>query len=228
MSEATVEGSRAAVGWTKEEQAQVVVQRLEPGSVINLGVGMPVLIAGAVREEQDIVLHCENGLIGYRALLDGEPVDPDIIDALCLPVRLVAGASVVAHDVSFAIARGGRLDATILGAFQVAANGDIANWTTGGGRIAGVGGAMDLAVGAKRVIAMLKHTDRHGRPKVVERCTLPLTAAGCVNLIVTNLAVISVAPDGLVVEELAPGVTREALVAATDAALAFRPVLDGR
>ncbi|MCL1838720.1 MAG: succinyl-CoA--3-ketoacid-CoA transferase [Propionibacteriaceae bacterium] len=211
----------APTGWNKAEQAQVVASRLAPGSVINLGVGMPVSVAAAITAEQQIVFHCENGLIGYRALEENEPVDPDIIDAAILPIQVIEGAAVVDLMTSFMVARGGRLDATILGAFQVAANGDIANWSGAVGRVAGVGGAMDLAVGAKTVIAMLKHTDREGNPKIVERCTLPLTAVGCVNLIVTDLAVIRVTDAGLVVEEMAPGLTREALIAATGATLDF-------
>jgi 3-oxoacid CoA-transferase B subunit len=208
-------------GWTKQEQAAAVARYLEPNSVINLGVGMPTLVAAAVPEEANIVFHCEDGLIGYRALEEDEPPDPDIIDAACLPIQLVTGASVVAHDVSFAIARSGRLDVTILGAHQVAANGDLANWSSGRSRIDGVGGAMDLAVGAKTVIVMIKHVDKQGRSKIVERCTLPLTAAGCVDLIVTNLAAIQVTPDGLKVIEIAPGVTPEEIAAATDAPLQF-------
>jgi 3-oxoadipate CoA-transferase, beta subunit len=194
------------MSWNVEQQAARVAELLPQGGYVNLGIGMPGSVAAAVRPEQDIVFHCENGLIGYRSLEPGEAEDPDIIDALSDPVALIDGAAVVAHDVSFAIARGGRLDATVLGAFQVSANGDLANWKVPGAGIAGVGGAMDLAVGAKRVIVMMRHTDRNGRPKIVESCDYPLTAAGVVDYIVTELAVIEVSGDGLAVRELADGV----------------------
>jgi 3-oxoacid CoA-transferase B subunit len=210
-------------GWTKAEQAEHVAKRLPVGGYVNLGIGMPGAVAAAVTDDQGIVFHCENGLIGYRSLLETEPEDPDIIDALSEPVGLITGASVVAHDVSFAIARGGRLDATVLGAFQVSQTGDLANWKTPSARIAGVGGAMDLAVGAKQVIVMMRHRDREGLPKIVEECSYPLTAVGCVSLIVTELAVIAVTPDGLVVEELVEGVTPAELQAITGAPLTFAP-----
>jgi 3-oxoadipate CoA-transferase beta subunit len=208
-------------GWSKAQQAQHVASRLPDGGYVNLGIGMPGAVAAAVTEEQGIIFHCENGLVGYRSLADSEQEDPDIIDALSEPVGLIAGAAVVAHDVSFAIARGGRLDATVLGAFQVSQSGDLANWKTPSARIAGVGGAMDLAVGAKQVIVMMRHRDRDGTPKIVERCSYPLTALSCVSLIVTELAVIAVTPDGLVVEELVPGITPDELQTITGAPLTF-------
>ncbi len=212
-------------GWTKAEQARQVARRLRPGSYVNLGVGMPALVAAAVSEGQGIVFHCENGLVGYRSLALGEVPDPDIIDARSDPVALIPGAAVVAHDVSFAIVRGGRLDATVLGAFQVSAQGDLANWQTPSNRVAGVGGAMDLAVGAKRVIVMMKHLDREGAPKIVQDCTYPLTAVRCVDLIVTELAVIAVTAQGLVVQELAPGISPRALTDQTAATLSFAPTI---
>ena len=206
-------------GWTKQEMAVRVAEQLPIGSYVNLGVGLPVAVAAAVTPEQHVIFHCENGLIGYRALDDGESPDVDVIDALSEPVGLISGASVVAHDLSFAIARGGRLDATVLGAFQVSQTGDLANWKSPNATIAGVGGAMDLAVGAKRVIVMMKHVDRLGVPKLVERCTYPLTAVGVVGLIVTDLAVIRVVPEGLIVEEIAPGISFAELQAVTAAPL---------
>ncbi|MDR2253124.1 MAG: hypothetical protein LBD97_04560 [Bifidobacteriaceae bacterium] len=215
----TTESGRA--GWAKRDQARQVAALLEPGWVVNLGVGMPVAVPTEVNPDHGIVFHCENGLIGYRALADLEAPDPDIIDARCEPIQLNKGAAVVSHDLSFAIARGGRLDATVLGAFQVSANGDLANWSAGGGRVAGIGGAMDLAVGAKRVIVMMRHCDRAGKPKIVKRCSLPLTAVGCVDVIVTELAVIRVRPDGLTVEKLAPGIGPDHLEGRTAAPLRF-------
>ncbi|MDR1186356.1 MAG: hypothetical protein LBK95_02685 [Bifidobacteriaceae bacterium] len=209
------------LGWTRQEQAREVAALLEPGSLVNVGVGMPVLVPGEVDPGKHVLFHCENGLIGYRALVDGEVPDPDIIDARCESIALEPGASVVSHDVSFAIARGGRLDVTVLGGFQVAGNGDLANWSAGAGRVAGIGGAMDLAVGADRVIVMMRHNDRDGNPKIVDQCALPLTARGCVNVVVTELAVIKVTPDGLLVDKLAPGVGRRYIQERTSVPLRF-------
>jgi 3-oxoacid CoA-transferase B subunit len=208
-------------GWARQDQAREVAALLEPGWVVNVGVGMPVSVPAEVDRAAGIVFHCENGLIGYRALEDWENPDPDIIDARLEPVQLEVGASVVGHDLSFAIARGGRLDATVLGAFQVAANGDFANWSAGGGRVAGIGGAMDLAVGSKRVIIMMRHNDRSGRPKIVQRCTLPLTALGRVNVVVTDLGVIEVTPNGLLATKLAPGMEPQQVEERTGAPLEF-------
>lgn len=202
-------------GWTIREQAERVAVLLPDDGYVNLGIGMPGSVAAAVAPERGIFFHCENGLIGYRALDDGEEPDRDIIDAASAPVGLVTGAAVVAHDVSFAIARGGRLDATVLGAYQVSAQGDLANWKSPGARIAGVGGAMDLAVGAKQVIAMMRHTDRSGAPKIVQVCDYPITAPRSVDHIVTELAVIDVTPNGLAVREIASGVTFDQIQAAT-------------
>lgn len=212
-----------AAGWTKQEMAIRVAQELPVGSYVNLGVGLPVAVAAAVTPEQHVIFHCENGLIGYRALEDGEPRDADVIDALSEPVGLIVGASVVAHDLSFAIARGGRLDATVLGAFQVSRTGDLANWKSPAATIAGVGGAMDLAVGAKQVIVMMKHLDRAGQAKIVEYCDYPLTAVGVVGLIVTDLAVIRVTGEGLLVEEIAPGVSFDDLQSVTATPLLPQP-----
>lgn len=212
-----------AEGWTKREMAERVAQQLPTGSYVNLGVGLPVAVAAAVTPEQHVIFHCENGLIGYRALDENEQSDDDIIDALSDPVGLITGASVVAHDLSFAIARGGRLDATVLGAFQVSRAGDLANWKSPNATIAGVGGAMDLAVGAKQVIVMMKHVDRAGVSKIVERCDYPLTAVGVVRLIVTDLAVIRVEENGLLVQEIAPEITFDDLQSVTAAPLLPQP-----
>ncbi|GAB3597009.1 3-oxoacid CoA-transferase subunit B [Microbacterium tumbae] len=206
-------------GWSVQEQAARVAALLPDYGYVNLGIGMPGSVAAAVTPEQGIVFHCENGIIGYRALDEDEAPDADVIDAASAPVALIEGAAVVAHDISFAIARGGRLDATVLGAFQVSQQGDLANWKAPGARVAGVGGAMDLAVGARQVIVMMRHVDRDGNPKIVERCDYPLTVARGVDHIVTDRAVIAVTEDGLVVGEIAPGITIEELQAATGAPL---------
>ncbi len=209
------------VGWSVAEQAAKVAQLLPDGAYVNLGIGMPNAVAAHVRDEQRIVFLCENGLIGYRELNDGEVSDTDVIDAASRPVALIEGAAVVAHDVSFAIARGGRLDATILGAFQVSAKGDLANWHAPGSRVPAIGGAMDLATGAKAVIVMMKHLGRDGSKKILEQCDFPLTAIKRVAVIVTELAIIRVTEHGLVVDEMAPGVTTEMLSERTGAALDY-------
>jgi 3-oxoacid CoA-transferase B subunit len=194
------------MAWTTAEMAERVAELLPSGSCVNLGIGMPGAVAAAIDPARGILLHCENGLIGYRGLADDEQPDAEVVDAASAPVGLVAGAAVVAHDVSFAIARGGRLDVTVLGGFQVSAVGDLANWRSPDAEIAGVGGAMDLAVGARQVIVMMKHVDRAGRPKIVAECDYPLTARACVDLVVTDLAVLRVGDGGLRVVHLAPGV----------------------
>jgi 3-oxoadipate CoA-transferase beta subunit len=210
-------------GWSKFEQAERIASRLAPGSYVNLGIGMPGIVASAVRPEDGIVFHCENGLIGYRQLTDDDEEDPDVIDAGSQPVAMIEGAAVVPHEVSFMIARGPHLDATVLGAYQVSMDGDLANWKTPTSDLAGVGGAMDLATGARNVIVMMRHQDREGNAKILRECTYPLTARRCVTLIVTELAVIAVTDHGLVVEEHAASITPEQLQELTDAPLDFRP-----
>lgn len=209
------------LGWSVAEQAQKVAQLLPDGAYVNLGIGMPSAVAAQVRPEQRIVFLCENGLIGYRELGADESADGDIIDAASRPVGLIEGAAVVAHDVSFAIARGGRLDATILGAFQVSQEGDLANWHAPGARVPAIGGAMDLATGAKAVIVMMKHLGRDGSHKILTQCDYPLTAIKQVGIIVTELAVIRVFGGRLVVDELAPGVSPDLLSERTGAPLDF-------
>lgn len=211
-----------SIGWDKFEQARKVITLLAPWSYVNLGIGMPGLVAEQIDENSEIYLHCENGIIGYRGLYPEEPLDTDVIDAASKPVGLIRGASVVAHDLSFAIARGGRLDTAVLGAFQVSQFGDLANWKSPNAAIAGVGGAMDLAVGAKQVIAMMKHVDKTGEPKIVKSCTYPLTAKNVVDYIVTEFAVIAISEEGLVVEEMAEGITEEFLESVTGAPLKFQ------
>ncbi|TDE03126.1 3-oxoacid CoA-transferase subunit B [Jiangella asiatica] len=206
-------------GWDVPQQARQVARRLPRGGYVNLGIGLPAAVADQIDPDQHVVFHCENGLIGYRGMVGGDDPDPDVIDAGSRQVALIPGAAVVGHDLSFAIARGGRLDATVLGAYQVSADGDLANWTTPAARLSGVGGAMDLALGAKQVIVMMRHRARDGAPKIVQRCSYPLTARRCVGLVVTELAVIEVTADGLAVRQLAPDITFDDLQNATDAPL---------
>jgi 3-oxoacid CoA-transferase B subunit len=204
-------------GWSKQEQAQRVLKYLRPYSYVNLGVGMPGIITELSVGIGDIYFHCENGILGYRGLEAEEEVDLDIIDAATKPVGLIAGAAVVAHDLSFAIARGGRLDTAVLGAFQVSESGDLANWKSPNAQIAGVGGAMDLAVGAKQIIVMMKHLDKNGQPKIVKNCTYPLTARKVVDYIVTEFTVMSITSKGLTVIEIADGMTKKILATITEA-----------
>jgi len=204
-------------GWSKHQQAERVIKYLRPYSYVNLGVGMPGIIAELSEGTRNIYFHCENGILGYRGLEAEEEVDLDIIDAATKPVGLIAGAAVVAHDLSFAIARGGRLDTAVLGAFQVSGSGDLANWKSPNAQIAGVGGAMDLAVGAKQIIVMMKHLDKNGQAKIVKNCTYPLTARKVVDYIVTEFSVMSITSKGLTVIEMADGMTKEILATITEA-----------
>jgi 3-oxoacid CoA-transferase B subunit len=211
------------IGWDKQSHAREVLALLKPQSYVNLGIGMPGLISSLIGDHDEIYLHCENGITGYRDLREGELPNTHIIDAASKPVGLIPGASVVAHDLSFAIARGGRLDATVLGAYQVDSEGNFANWKTPGSPIAGVGGAMDLAVGAKEVIIMMKHLGKNGERKILHRCSFPLTAHQVVDYIVTEFASMRLVDRKLEILNLAPGVTRESLQEITEPELIFAP-----
>lgn len=205
--------------WSTNEMAQRVAALLRRGEVVNLGIGMPTAVARYAPPEGGIIFHSENGIVGMGPGPGTGAEDPDLIDAGKTPVTVVPGAAIVAHDESFGIIRGGHLDCAVLGAFQVSSRGDLANWRLPGATLGSVGGAMDIAVGARRVIAMMRHCDKEGRPKIVEECTFPLTARACVTTIVTDMAVIEVLPEGLVVRDSA--VQRSVLSRVTGAPLVW-------
>jgi len=209
-------------GVTHEQIARRIAADIPDGSYVNLGIGMPTLVADAVAPGKEIVYHSENGVLGFGpAPAEGEG-DPELINAGKQPVTLLPGGVYFHHTDAFMMMRGGHIDVTVLGAFQVSERGDLANWATDEAAMPpAVGGAMDLAVGAKRVLVMTTHTTRDGRPKLMTACTYPLTAAAVVDRVYTDLAVLDVVADGFLVRELAPGVSQEELQALTAADLRF-------
>lgn len=205
---------------TREAMARRLALDIPDGSYVNLGIGMPVLVAAHLPEGREIVLHSENGILGMGPPPAEADINLDLINAGKQPVTLLTGGSYFHHADSFAMMRGGHLDICVMGGMQVAANGDLANWSLNKPDEApAVGGAMDLAVGARSVFIMMEHNSRNGDPKIVERCTYPLTGAGVVDRIYTDLAVIDVTPDGLVVRDMIDGMTLTELQARTGAQL---------
>ena len=194
--------------YTRDQMAARVARDMPNGAYVNLGIGLPTLVANHLPKDREIILHTENGLLGMGPAPEPGGEDPDLINAGKQPVTLLPGGAFFHHADSFAMMRGGHLDFCVLGAFQVSKTGDLANWHTGApDAIPAVGGAMDLAIGAKRVYVMMEHLTKQGQSKVVERCTYPLTGIGCVGRIFTDLAVIDVTPKGLVVLEMCDGLT---------------------
>ena len=206
--------------FTRDEIAQRVARDIPEGAYVNLGIGLPTLVANHLDPARDIFLHSENGLLGMGPAPAPGEEDEDLINAGKQPVTLLSGGAYFHHGDSFAMMRGGHLDICVLGAFQVAQNGDLANWHTGApDAIPAVGGAMDLAVGARSVFVMMEHQTKTGESKIVEQCTYPLTGIGCVSRIYTDLAVIDVTPQGLRVREMAEGLSFDALQTLTGVAL---------
>jgi 3-oxoacid CoA-transferase subunit B len=197
-------------GLDNETMAKRAAQEFQDGMVVNLGFGIPTLAANFAAEGKRIIFHAENGILGYGPIVpEGQEVDPDLINPGGQYVRPLPGMSVFNHDDAFDMIRGEHIDLVVLGALQVSRKGDLANWFNPAKGIGNIGGAMDLAVGAKRVIVVMEHTTRDGKPKILNECTFPLTAKECVDLIITDIATIEVTPKGLVLKEFAPGWSSE-------------------
>jgi 3-oxoadipate CoA-transferase beta subunit len=197
-----------ATGWTRDEMARRVALDIPDGAYVNLGVGIPELVAQFVPADREAIYHTENGLLGMGPAPDDAAADPELINAGKKPVTAIPGAAYFHHGDSFAMIRGRHLDVSVLGAMQVSRDGDLANWSTGASdAIPAVGGAMDLVAGVKTVYIITQHTTKEGEPKLVDACSYPLTGKAVVDRIYTDLAVIDVTPAGLAVRELAPGVS---------------------
>ncbi|WP_370639202.1 CoA transferase subunit B [Corynebacterium sp. CNCTC7651] len=203
--------------WTRNQMAAIAAEEIQDGNYINLGIGVPMLVPGNLPSNKRVVFHSENGLLGIGPYpLTGEE-DPDLINAGKETITLATGAATFDSAESFAMIRGGKLDATFLGALQVSQSGDLANWNVPGKMVKGMGGAMDLVAGAKRVVILMDHVARDGSPKILKECTFPLTGARVVDRVITNLGVFDFRDGGMVLRRLAPGVTEDELRETTDA-----------
>ena len=205
--------------WNRNQMAARAAQELEDGMYVNLGIGIPTLVANYIAEDVDVTLQSENGMLGIGPFPTENEVDPDLINAGKQTVTELARTAYFDSAQSFAMIRGGKIAMAILGAMEVAENGDLANWMIPGKLVKGMGGAMDLVAGVKRVVVVMDHTNKAGESKVLKECTLPLTGTGVVNRIITNLGVLDVVEGGLKIVELADGVTEAEMRAATEATI---------
>lgn len=208
---------------TREQIAQRIAQEVEDGFVVNLGIGIPTLVANYIPDNKFVMFQSENGLLGMGPFPTEDQVDPDLINAGKQTVTAAKGASFFSSADSFAMIRGGHVDLTVLGAMEVSEKGDIANWMVPGKMVKGMGGAMDLVAGARRVIVAMQHTDKEGNSKLRSSCTLPLTGVGCIKKIVSDFGVIDVTENGFVLREYAPDLTPEKVVKSTEGKISIAP-----